>query len=209
MDLFAAGHIDKYRLFKNTNCPGSFIQIRLAGQTSNPNGIGSRIEVWNYGEKTCRYVLPNGGLHDFSSLDVNIGLNGAYSVDSIIVYWPSGIIQKIWATNGNQFLTVAESETTGLTTSREAPRQSLSVVPNPVADQGTVNLNLTHDAFITLSVFSLEGKKIKTLFENRAEAGTHLFEIHADDFTDGVYLIQAKGDHIWQTCKLVVQRQNQ
>ena len=111
-DFFAAGHIDKYRLFKNNNCPGNFLSVYLKGVESNPNGIGAQVDVWCMGQVISRNMLSDGGFHDFSDLHLNFGLDDALVVDSIIVYWPSGIVQKIGITNANHFITIIEDETT-------------------------------------------------------------------------------------------------
>jgi hypothetical protein len=111
-DFFAAGHIDKYRLFKNNNCPGNFLSVYLKGIESNPNGIGVRADVWCLGQRISRNILPDGGFHDFSDLHLNFGLDDASVVDSIIVYWPaSGIIDVLANVSVNQFITITEGQT--------------------------------------------------------------------------------------------------
>jgi len=110
-DFFAAGHIDKYRLFKNNNCQGNYLSVYLKGVESNPNGIGARVDVWCLGQMISRNMLADGGLHDFSDLHLNFGLDNATVVDSIIVYWPSsGIIDVLNNVSANQFITITEGQ---------------------------------------------------------------------------------------------------
>ncbi len=205
IDLFAAGHIDKYRLFKNNNCPGSFINIHLIGVESNPNGIGSRIEVWLSGQKISRYVLPNGGFHDNSNLDINIGLNGAYSVDSILVYWPSGINQKLWTTNANQFVTIVENGTTSID-EKIITNQSFTpiVSPNPLSTSGKFEFNLTQSNQITVAIFDLKGNQLKLVKHEKMSAGWKSIKFDINDLSNGIYLIKAIGTNFSDIRKFVV-----
>ena len=205
IDLFAAGHIDKYRLFKNTNCPGSFLNFRLIGVESNPNGIGSRIEVWIAGQKISRYVLPKGGFHDYSSLDINIGLDGAYSADSILIYWPSGIIQKFTTTNANQFLTIVEDETTGVEDAVIANQSfSPTVSPNPLSGVGRYEFSLQESAQITVASFDLEANQVKLLRHEKMDSGVNSVQFNVNDLAEGVYLIKAQGSNFSDIRKIVV-----
>ena len=205
VDLFAAGHIDKYRLFKNTNCPGTFLNIHLIGIESNPNGIGSRIEVWLAGQRISRYVLPKGGFHDYGSLDINFGLNGAYSVDSVIVYWPSGIIQKLWTTNANQFITIVEDETTAIEDAG-ITHQSLPgiISPNPLSSIGKYEFNLPQSAQIAVAIFDQNGNQIKLLKHEKMSSGKQIVSFSVDDLSDGVYLISARGANFSDVRKIMV-----
>jgi len=108
IDLFAAGHIDKYRLFKNTNCPGNFLNINLIGTISCYNAIGAKAEVWSEGEVITRFVSGGGSKHDFHSLNLEFGLGEKDIVDSLIILWPSGIVQKEFSIPANQFLDITE-----------------------------------------------------------------------------------------------------
>ena len=204
MDLFAAGHIDKYRLFKNTNCPGSFIQIRLNGQVSNPNGIGSRIEVWNSGEKISRFVLPSGGLHDFGSLDINVGLNGAYCVDSILVFWPSGIIQKLWNTNGDQFITITENETTEITDKESRRSTHATIQPNPVAHQGSFSFYLPEPEIVHVAIYDLKGEQVKFISRKKLDTGMQQIAFDVNEIENGIYLIKASGKNVTATEKVMI-----
>lgn len=205
IDLFAAGHIDKYRLFKNTNCPGTFINIHLIGIESNPNGIGSRIEVWLAGQKISRYVLPKGGFHDYGSLDINIGLDDASYADSIIVYWPSGIIQKLWTTDANQFITIIEDETTGIEDEAIAHQSMAGIVsPNPLSSIGRYEFSLPQSTQITVAIFDLKGNKLKLLRHEKMDPGVQSISFNVNDLSDGVYLITARGADFSDIRKIMV-----
>jgi len=108
IDLFAAGHIDKYRLFKNTNCPGNFLNLNLIGTVSTYNAVGAKVVLWAEGESITRWVAGGEGKHDFSSFNLEFGMGDKTMVDSLIIHWPGGIVEKIYDLAANQFLTITE-----------------------------------------------------------------------------------------------------
>ncbi len=112
IDLFAAGHIDKYRLFRNDNCPGNYLNLYLTGTVSTYNAVGTKAVVWSDGEAITRWVSGGEGKHDFSSFNLEFGLNDITIVDSLIIYWPSGIIQKLNDVEVNQFMEIEEGLST-------------------------------------------------------------------------------------------------
>lgn len=108
IDLFAAGHIDKYRLFRNDNCPGNYLNINLVGTVSTYNAVGAIVELWAEGEKITRWVNGGEGKHDFSSFNLEFGLGDKTMVDSLTVFWPGEIIEKMYNLEANQFFTITE-----------------------------------------------------------------------------------------------------
>ena len=203
-DLFAAGHIDKYRLFKNTNCPNSFVSIRLEGVISNRNGIGARVDVWLGGQRISRNVLPNGGFHDFSDLEVSAGLNGAYSLDSIIVYWPSGIVQKLGQTNGDEFLTIVEDEETYIgQAGHENNRLQFSIKPNP-ATENTVAEIRSADGEVSIVLLNAGGQEIRKIFKGTANREVRQISVPVNQLPKGIYFLKATGGKDVVIKKLVV-----
>jgi len=107
-DLFAAGHIDKYRLFRNDNCPGNFLNLSLSGTGSTYNAVGAKVSLWSEGDQITRWVMGGEGKHDFSSFNLKFGLGDKTMIDSLIIYWPGGIEEKLYNLESNQFLTITE-----------------------------------------------------------------------------------------------------
>ncbi|MFO8129531.1 MAG: FG-GAP-like repeat-containing protein [Bacteroidales bacterium] len=207
IDLFAAGHIDKYRLFRNTGCPGSYLTIRLAGTESNPNGIGARVDVWFSGRRISRSLLPNGGFHDFSDLCLYFGLDGSYSVDSILVYWPSGILQKLGMTNGNQFLTIVEDETTGAGGDiPEAGTGHIRVHPNPAGDHAWIVFPEGFNDRMEISVCDANGVPVLPVMELSPGENGDRVQIHTGQLSAGMYVVKALGNRTAIVERFVVLR---
>lgn len=206
MDFFAAGHIDKYNLFENKNAPGTYLMIDLTGVISNPNGIGAQVDVWNNGQRISRNMLPSGGFHDFSNLRLHFGTNGAYSVDSINVYWPSGIIQKLEATNTGQLLTITEDTTTtgihaGEVIVCPAP---LTVQPNPVTGSGKISFYQLQDGDVHVSLTDMNGKLVKIIFRSKLLKGGHEIDFTTSGLSNGVYILKVSYDQHYEVEKVFV-----
>ncbi len=111
IDLFAVGHIDKYVLYRNDNAPGNFLTVKLVGTQSNYNGIGAMLKLWSGSQLLTRFVIAGEGMHDFHSFPVEFGLDNNTLVDSLYIFWPSGVVQRLYSIPANQFITVFEGVT--------------------------------------------------------------------------------------------------
>ncbi len=207
MDFFAAGHIDKYNLFKNTNCPGTYLIIDLKGIVSNPNGIGAQVEVWFSGFHISRNMLPSGGFHDFSNLRLHFGINGVYSVDSITVFWPSGIVQKLGYTFGNQLVTITEdTTTTGIHPEVIVCQAPLTVQPNPIVRKATLTFYQEKADKVTLSLSDTQGHLVKSIYNGYLNRGAREFDFHVEGLPAGLYLLKVEVNGYIQVKRVIIQK---
>jgi hypothetical protein len=84
-----------YELFRNKGNSNHWVRIDLQGSTSNREGIGSVVHLWSKGQVQMR--VSDGGLHRMAQNDhvLHFGLGASERIDSVIVYWPSGIRQEV------------------------------------------------------------------------------------------------------------------
>jgi len=108
LDLFAAGHIDKYVLHRNDECPGNFLVIDLVGVESNRSAIGARATLNACGRDLTRFVTAGSGRQDFNSLTLEFGLGDCPEASSLEIVWPGGAVQYLGAITANQHLTIVE-----------------------------------------------------------------------------------------------------
>jgi|GEM_PF-1877012 len=108
--LYTGGEVFLYR---NDNGAGSWLKVRLQGQTSNSKGIGARVvvkaQVSGVVSQLMRYKMcrSNSGRGQ-SSGDLHFGLGNATVIDTLTIHWPSGIVQQLTDVDVNQRLTVVE-----------------------------------------------------------------------------------------------------
>ena len=205
IDFFAAGHIDKYRLFENNNCPGNWLMIDLEGVQSNPNGIGTQVDVWMDNQRISRNMLPNGGFHDFGDLRLHFGLNDAIVVDSIIVYWPSGIVQKSGEMDANQYIRIVEGSTiTDIHPQKRFSSVPMTLSPNPTNGLLEIGFNLTQTEHLEIAIYNLNGRRLKTLLKETQNSGDHQLQVDVSDLPNGIYFVVLQSGLSKQVQKLVV-----
>ena len=79
-------------LYENQAVGGHFIKVKCQGVVSNRDGIGCWIKAYTNGDMQQRYSHAGESyLAQYSAWEI-IGLGEANTVDSLIVRWPSGII---------------------------------------------------------------------------------------------------------------------
>jgi Domain of unknown function (DUF362) len=78
----------------------------------------------------------------------------------------------------------------GVTLSRENPTDiSLEIFPNPVTENTRICFHMNFGGPVQLAVFSLDGKRIKTLLNGPVNAGDQSVEWHPD-IPGGIYIIK-------------------
>ena len=72
--------------------------------------------------------------------------------------------------------------------------------PNPFNPVTQIEFTLRESAAVTLSVFTAQGRYVKTLLdEEQMQAGTHISEFDASGLSSGIYLYRLQaGDHVMQ-----------
>lgn len=86
-----------------------WISFQLHGLQSNRNGIGAKIEIRHQGFKMIREVRASQGYSPANSLCANFGLGSHEKIDSVIIYWSSGIQTILTDLSANKKYEVPES----------------------------------------------------------------------------------------------------
>lgn len=95
-------------LFVNGGNSNHFISARLIGDSSHINGIGARVEVYGGFGMQIREIRSGESYGIMNSLNAHFGLGTHTTIDSLIVRWPSGIVDKWMNLAADQFLTIHE-----------------------------------------------------------------------------------------------------
>jgi hypothetical protein len=85
------------QLIRNDSQVGNWVEIRLEGTESNRSAIGGRAEVF-CGANSYHQMVANGANWGVCQppLPMHFGLDQAAAVDSVLVTWPNGGLEK-WA----------------------------------------------------------------------------------------------------------------
>jgi len=95
-------------LWINDGNDNNYLAVNLQGSESNINGVGARVEIYGDWGIQVREVRAGESYGIHNTFSQHFGLGTATTIDSVIVKWPSGNIDKIEDIPANQFLTMQE-----------------------------------------------------------------------------------------------------
>ena len=87
---------------------GNWIKFNLESNYSNNDALGARIEVYCEGNVFSRYLNGATGFLAQNSRYEHVGIGDYEQVDSLLIYWPSGVVDRLTKQNVNQMITVEE-----------------------------------------------------------------------------------------------------
>jgi hypothetical protein len=119
-------------VYFNDRNDNNWIKIYLQGIQSNSNGIGARVELYGDWGKQIRDVQSGIGFRHMSTMNVHFGIGTATEIDSVLIKWPSGIIDVIHNPAINEASAMVEG--TNQLSLFEADGKKVIVYPNPTAD---------------------------------------------------------------------------
>lgn len=95
-------------LLINQRNANHFISVRTIGDSSHINGIGARMKMVSAIGTQLRDVRSGESYGIMNSLNAHFGLDTATTVDSLLIFWPSGIKDTLLNLPADQFLTIHE-----------------------------------------------------------------------------------------------------
>lgn len=96
-------------LMINNLSGNNYLKFQLTGTSSNIDGIGAKIKVYdeNFGTQV-REVRSGEGYGVMNSLTQHFGLGTTAVVDSVVIRWPSGMTERAYNILANQTMVVEE-----------------------------------------------------------------------------------------------------
>lgn len=81
---------------------------------------------------------------------------------------------------------------------------SLTTYPNPFNAQTSIEISLPRAAYVTLTLYNIHGRAVRTIVERGLAAGTHVVNLSANDLPSGVYFASLKAEEYSTTHKLLL-----
>ncbi len=176
-------------LWRNIGGANHYIRLQLEGTISNRDGIGAWIAVYANGQKQIRFTHCGIGFLGQNSSWYSIGLGTATIVDSIVVTWPSGEIDRLGNIAADQAIRIIENSSPVLNVSLETPLESAwEVFPNPAKESFQIVWSMPpqHPGQIVLREVS--GKRVWQESIKKKNQTSQIFEI--GKVTPGYYLLE-------------------
>ena len=220
-DLYLPVQSGNNILFRNQLNDGGggrpWLAVELRGAVSNAGGVGAWIRVFTGdGGVQLREVGTGNGWASQSRVPERFGFADGASVDSIRVDWPSGAFNVAAAPALGETILILEDTRTPVLPAPDPVPFALVVgpaFPNPFVGATSVRFSLTASARVTVTVFDLQGRPVRTLVDRSLEAGDH---VAGWDGTDawgrstppGVYFYRARtsrpGDGVRENVRKLV-----
>ncbi len=105
---------------------------------------------------------------------------------------------KVVDTRGDSPVKVVENE------SRLPKSFNVSVQPNPFNPSTAVRVSLEKAAEIEISVFDLQGRRVRRLLERKLQSGEHEIPFNAQNLPSGVYFIRVRADNLSKVSKALL-----
>lgn len=199
------------RLWRNRNTTGNWLQLDLSGDPPNTTALGARIVCHSRieGEAVVqtRWVEGQSG-YCGQVLRQHFGLGDATGVDSLLVYWPDGTIQRMFDLPVNTLLTIEQGgghsgmrDRNGV--GRPAGLELHSPFPNPFNGQIRIGWTQAAGSRIQLDLLDISGRQILRIAEGFRRQGTHSISLDAGELATGLYFVRLASADFWATRKVL------
>ncbi len=140
-----------------------------------------------------------------------------------IYYGPDSAFEYAWSEEGDYFVEViVEDDHSGSDSASwwvevslldvpgvaegELPRQFAlhSPYPNPFNAETVIRFDLPRNAFVTATLYDLNGRRVKTLIEEMVPGGEHELRLDAADLPSGMYFLNLRSEEKSACQKLVL-----
>lgn len=185
-DVNGDGFIDALafgQLIVNNGNNNNWLKINTVGIQSNLSGIGARVELTTASGTQIRDVRSGEGFRNMSSLNTHFGIGQDTEVESVTIYWPSGIVDIFEDLDINTTHKLVEGN--GVLNTDDFLTEELAIYPIPAVNNLTVsNINDIDDPIYT--IFDVTGRKVMhgRLIDNT---------IDVSQLTAGQYILRVAG----------------
>jgi len=154
----------------------SWLHVDLVGTVSNKSAIGAKVYIYSDSIQLIQEVSGGDGYCSQNSMTVEFGLGSAVVVDSMVIHWPSGIVQDTTNVEVDQRITIVERDpVTGIKEEEKVPSvYSLhESYPNPFNPMTTIRYDLPQASRVTLLVYDLSGRLVRSLLSGETMSAGH------------------------------------
>ncbi|WP_083798845.1 FG-GAP-like repeat-containing protein [Croceibacter atlanticus] len=194
-DLNNDGFLDilSGNIYMNDGNDNNWLKITTEGVQSNWNGIGARIEIQSAMGSQMRDIRSGDGFRYMSSLNAHFGIGTDTEIESVTIYWPSGIVDTILNPTINETLFVQEGQTLSI---KDNSALQLNLYPNPTHQYLYVE-GLQNDTKNTsLQIVDVQGKQVNNVRLNSNR-------VDVSQLSNGIYFATITINNQSQTLKFV------
>ena len=206
-DISVVNWNDPANLYKSSGGTNKWLKVKLNGNATNRDGIGSRIEIYAGGTRQIRPVLCGQSYLSQNSYVQMIGLGNSAVVDSLIVKWQSGWTTTLTNVDVNQTLVIDENSPIGIIHNGNGIPSEYNLMqnyPNPFNPSTRIKYALPKSGYVTLEVFDILGNKVASLVNAQQQAGYYETEFNASALASGIYFYKLSAGSYTSSNKMVL-----
>ncbi|WP_348661251.1 FG-GAP-like repeat-containing protein [Croceibacter atlanticus] len=194
-DLNNDGFLDilSGNIYMNDGNDNNWLKITTEGVQSNWNGIGARIEIQSAMGSQMRDIRSGDGFRYMSSLNAHFGIGTDTEIESVTIYWPSGIVDTILNPTINETLFVQEGQTLSI---KDNNALQLNVYPNPTHQYLYVEGLQNDTKNASLQIVDVQGKQVNNVKLNSNR-------VDVSQLSNGIYFATITINNQSQTLKFV------
>jgi hypothetical protein len=159
---------------------------------SNKNGIGAIVKIYGPWGVQVREVRSGEAYGIQNTFAVHFGLGQNTTFDSVIVQWPSGIVDELLTLPADQHYTINEGGHPTTTGNINNHPFLMVMGPNPMSEQVTINLfNVEQEGGLdnlSIQIVDLNGKVVY----NNASLNSNTVVISQENLAGGMYVVQVR-----------------
>jgi len=181
-------------LYHNNGNENHWLMVSLEGRTTNHSAIGAKVRVkavlngaaiWQ-----MREISAQSAYCSQNDMRAHFGLGDAVLVDSIVIEWPSGIVQHMTNVLPNQILAIEEDLVNAV--SPERPSFGLKIFPNPTSSSIQLEAHFTNQSNeLLLEVFGDTGQIVySSTFSHVSGLWQHHLDLKKLQLIPGQYIVR-------------------
>ncbi len=209
LDIFISNHSnEKNYFYKNETTNTNWLNIKLRGNESNKSAIGAKIRIKTTIDEKPTWLLrevssqTSGGPGSQNSMIAHFGLGKNKTIDSLVVEWPSKLIQVFSNISSNENYQISEGQNSLFASINTKYKECvdvgetchLNIFPNPsdgCFDFTVITQNTKPSKQNKVSVFNISGKLL--LKYNNIDL-TKINNLNIANYPEGVYVLKIEFD---------------
>ncbi len=188
-----------------TDNENNWLKVNLEGVESNRDGIGSWIEIYHDGKKQVRYTQCGSAYLAQNTRTEHFGIGDFETLDSVIVRWQLGIVDKFENVPANQILEVVEGMTIVATNEIFKEKNYFQISPNPVSENYFhLKNSFGENVEVDLQLVNLSGQVV---FNSRMKLidGENRIELPSN-LDDGFYYLEINSKNLSEQQTIILLR---
>lgn len=184
LDPYVVNERHPNRLYRNDGGTAHWLQVRLAGEQSNRNAVGARLTLHAGPRAIYRQVNGTAGMSQSSRI-VQFGLGRADRVDSLVLRWPNGRVQRLFPPLDQRIAVIEGNEPTSIEEEASTPQglELMANYPNPFNAETRIRFAVEERGWVRLVVYNALGQSVRGLLADEIDAGE--YELAWDGRDDG------------------------